>query len=775
MAVLALGFVGSAIGGSIGGSILGVTAASIGGFIGSTIGGLVDNMLFAGSTKVEGPRLEDRRVQVSSYGLTIPKCYGPSNRIAGTVIWSTGLIETVKKTKQGGKGGPSVTTTEYSYRVSFALLLGEGPCSGVKRIWANSKVIYDRDGVSSPPVTEVVFSAMRFYPGDGAQLPDPTIESYLGVGNTPAYRHRCYIVIDDLQLADFGNRLPNIEVELEADAEITLPAVVTDLAVRSGARENELSTTALPREAVLGYVIGGSSRGTDALQPLAFAYYFDVAEQGGNLRFVPRDHMIKGMIPESDMGAFEGEPTQLPEPIRFEHMPPTGLPQKVVITYTDPARDLQRNSQPARRNFGEAASNLSHDVPLTLTADQARHIAERALYEAWTGRTTAAFKTTSRWMHIRAGDAYAVQGPSRIIRVKITRALRGVNGLVEFEGREDDASIYSSTSVGVEPPVPENTLRPVGETVGLLLDIVLLRDTDDDTGFYWTATGLGTGWRGADLLRSTDGGATYDEVDPAAVSAITGTVATATPTGPVDVWDRATTITVVLHRDDFELSSVTDLAVLNGANFAWIGPPGNPVAGEIIQFTDATLIAPGVYELSGLLRGRVGTEYAVGVHGANETFLLLQAGAMQRADFGASDWNKSRLYKAVSALTDPSAVAAQLLINTGEAKRPRSPVHVRGERDGSDNLTITWVRRSRYRAPGLGNGDVPLGEAFEAYEVDIYSGSTVVRTIQVTSPEAEYTAAEQTSDGLTPGDPVDIRVFQMSDVRGRGHGATATV
>lgn len=106
---------------------------------------------------------------------------------------------------------------------------------------------------------------------------------------------------------------------------------------------------------------------------------------------------------------------------------------------------------------------------------------------------------------------------------------------------------------------------------------------------------------------------------------------------------------------------------------------------------------------------------------------------------------------------------------------PKSPVHVEGTRDGSNNLALSWVRRTRLQVPGLGLGPVPLGELSEAYSIDIYSGASVVRTISATTPAANYSAAEQTADGLTPGNPVSLRVYQLSDVRGRGFPAIATV
>src|SRR5690606_14242121 len=122
-----------------------------------------------------------------------------------------------------------------------------GEIHGLKRIWANSKLLFDVDALDEPPgppVPEVgmvvvsnvpepqlvipgwpgiipdlvigvqeggPFSVIRFYQGTGTQQIDPTIESYEGVGNTPAYRHTAYVVIQDLQLADYGNALPNLE------------------------------------------------------------------------------------------------------------------------------------------------------------------------------------------------------------------------------------------------------------------------------------------------------------------------------------------------------------------------------------------------------------------------------------------------------------------------------------------------------------------------------------------------------------------------------------
>jgi hypothetical protein len=170
-----------------------------------------------------------------------------------------------------------------------------------------------------------------------------------------------------------------------------------------------------------------------------------------------------------------------------------------------------------------------------------------------------------------------------------------------------------------------------------------------------------------------------------------------------------------------------------------------------------------------------------------------------------------------------------------------------GSRDGSNNLTITWIRRTRI-AEGLQDAqDEPLGEDTEAYSVFVRAGATktitavsnataavitsaahgysasdtvilvgikgmpalegvvvvisavttntftvpvdtsgmpayvssgtaekILRTINVTAQTAVYSAANQTSDGLTPGNPISVAIAQIGHF-GAGFVLLATV
>ena len=71
-----------------------------------------------------------------------------------------------------------------------------------------------------------------------------------------------------------------------------------------------------------------------------------------------------------------------------------------------------------------------------------------------------------------------------------------------------------------------------------------------------------------------------------------------------------------------------------------------------------------------------------------------------------------------------------------------------------------------------------MAEETEAYEVEILDGVAVKRVLNTTTTNAVYTAAQQTADWgalLGPGDTLDIRIFQLSALIGRGAAKTITL
>jgi hypothetical protein len=228
MATLVLGAVGSAIGGAFGGTILGLSGAAIGGLVGSSIGSVVDSYLLASLTpgqRVEGARLDGLRITSATEGTVLPRLFGRM-RLGGNIVWATDFREEIVTTStragggKGGRRGPTVTTTEYLYSSSFAVALCEGPITGIGRIWADGEPM-DMAGV-----------VWRWYPGSESQGADPLIAARMGAGITPAHRGTAYVVFEELALARYGNRLPQLSFEVfrplaEADTAEGLVGAVT--------------------------------------------------------------------------------------------------------------------------------------------------------------------------------------------------------------------------------------------------------------------------------------------------------------------------------------------------------------------------------------------------------------------------------------------------------------------------------------------------------------------------------------------------------------------
>lgn len=234
MATIALSAAGMALGGSIGGSVLGLSMATLGRAAGAAIGRRIDQQLLgSGSSSVETGRIDRFRVTGAAEGADIQQIYGRM-RVAGQVIWASQFLET-SATSGGGKGSaPTPRTTSYSYTVSLAIALCEGQISRVGRIWADGTEI-------SPDALN-----MRLYTGSETQLPDPKIAAVEGAENTPAYRGTAYVVLEDLALGQFGNRIPQLTFEVMRPAQDPtddLAGLVQGVALMPDAGAYALATT----------------------------------------------------------------------------------------------------------------------------------------------------------------------------------------------------------------------------------------------------------------------------------------------------------------------------------------------------------------------------------------------------------------------------------------------------------------------------------------------------------------------------------------------------
>jgi hypothetical protein len=156
-----------------------------------------------------GPKLEDLRVQMSSYGANIPFEWGV-NRHAGTIMWPKILDAVEHQHEESSKGGPSNIT--FTYTLSCAVLVCEGPIAGIRRIWANKKIVYDISASNTGATQDPKIGAVRFYLGTEDQEVDPLIEATDGA--SPAYLGYAYVVFEDYDVTELNGRPPQWEFEV---------------------------------------------------------------------------------------------------------------------------------------------------------------------------------------------------------------------------------------------------------------------------------------------------------------------------------------------------------------------------------------------------------------------------------------------------------------------------------------------------------------------------------------------------------------------------------
>lgn len=238
MATILLSAAGAAIGGSVGGTLAGLSSVAIGRAVGATLGRVIDERLLgAGSDPVETGRVDRFRLTQAGDGAPVAQVYGRM-RVGGQVIWASDFQETAT-TSGGGKGTPSTPkTTRFSYSVSLAIAVCEGEIATIGRVWADGEEV-SRDDLN-----------LRVYPGSPDQLPDPAIEAVEGAGMVPAYRGTAYVVMEDLSLEPFGNRVPQFSFEVVRAEQPGAPEFDSDpaqlvrgVAIMPGTGEYALATT----------------------------------------------------------------------------------------------------------------------------------------------------------------------------------------------------------------------------------------------------------------------------------------------------------------------------------------------------------------------------------------------------------------------------------------------------------------------------------------------------------------------------------------------------
>lgn len=685
-------------------STLGSMLGPLGQVVGALAGNAIDNALFAPEPR-EGVRLKELAVTGSSYGTPIARQYGKM-RVPGTIVWSTDLQEHRDK-QNGGKGAPKTVT--YSYSVSFAVALSSAPIDGIGRIWADGNLLRGAAGDLKSAGT------LRVHKGHGHQPRDPLMEAVLG-NECPAFRGCAYAVFEDLDLTDFGNRIPALSFEVIAgNASRLVEAMLESSEVSAD------DTTRFPQ-------LGGFSHEAGSLR--------DVAQLVDRLHpvapVVGGDGMMLGAasansstpIALSDTAAWDDGDFG-----RQEGMTSARSSSRsnafASLRYYDPARECQPGLQHADNSGG---STTTFQFPGVLSASDALGLAREANGRAAVSRERLLCRCAELDPHIQPGSLVIAPGRPGLWQVAGWEwRERGVElDLIRHRsgfGQHGEADAGS----GCMPPdrAASTTELRVFETPWDGLGSSAQRQ-------IFAAASAATGrWSGASLHADRNGA--LIALDQSATErAVTGSLTKDLGPSSAMRFESGAILHVQLLDEDAELSPSTLAGLAQGDNRLLIGS-------ELIQFLSAEPVGGGRWALAGLLRGRGGTEIeAASGHEFGTAVTLLDE---RLIPLGSNPLAQAESRFAAIGLWDSEPAIAQLE-NANASLRPPAPVHCRMETAADGSISFCWRRRARGQWLWLNGVAQPLIEESEQYRVGYGPVAAPLATWLVSTPDITLSAAE---------------------------------
>lgn len=523
-----------------------------------------------------------------------------------------------------------------------------------------------------------------------------------------------------------------------------LGEIMTALCARAGFDAIDVSGL---RGAVSGYVADAPSSARDVLEPLMAAFDVAAVERDGKIVFFHRAPQTPFVLARDDLAA------ESAAALISARAYAAALPIEARVRFIDPARDYLAAAVSARRLDHAQGGVATLEAPLVLEPEAAEVLAQALLAERRAGAEALSLSLGPAHVALEPGDQIILgDGPDvfEIVRVEEAETRR-----LELTRARPPSSMRLSLA---EPnPQPAPLLAPTPAFA--LLDLPPLPGAEADERPL--AAVFAAPWLGTHALYA--GG---DERARAAAQrpALMGELLWALWPGPVDRWDEGNRARIKLYAG--ALASVSREAVLSGANAIAIeGPDGE---WEIIQARECVLVAPGEYEISGLLRGRLGSRAAMAAPHPVGARLVVLDQRLARFEVRSHEWGEPLALLAPPAGAGPgdarTATGAALLQRA--AARPWAPAHLRARRLEGGDVAISWVRCARIGGDSWGAGEPPLGSEGERYRIEVQDGGEIIRSAESGSPGWTYPAAQQAADfGALPA-ALTLSVAQI-DASGR--------
>lgn len=557
------------------------------------------------------------------------------------------------------------------------------------------------------------------------------------------------------------------------DARMPLADFITGMALYAGYDISEIYVDPEIDDMIDGAVISQITSYRSVINSISAIYRIDVIESDGMVKFLRKPVGYSS----TDFDVADGETllasAQQPESVSFtfRREEEIAVPQRVLLRYLDKALSYQWSMQTATRSqfiqTNGSNEQITYEVPIAMTAVEAKTLANRALWMAWSSRVSYDFRLPPKFFKVEPGDVGSVIIGQLTYTVKASEVTYNNDFSIGVRGtsfQSDEAVEFNADSGN---GYTQNIPFDLGGDL-YILDVPLLKGNHDLTStsqfplyMHISPVNKTTSWLGASSYLSYSDSTGFTE---AAANTNEGVVCIVTelPSTPDSLLttDTLNTMKVVVKAGDASLlASCTESDLLQGANLAAFGANGR---WELIQYMTVEENSDGTFTLSNLLRARNSTDYAVDLHTVGDSLVLIGELFTDVTAVGNTRIETALKYKAVGPSQIESAISAKNTTLYGYAALPWTPTVPRITRSitaGTGDITISWKRRNRLIVP-LSDGtetNTLSANDLNNYLVTIrrwpyytfaYSGG-LWRPTLVTDTEVTYTVTGATSLTLT--------------------------
>lgn len=541
---------------------------------------------------------------------------------------------------------------------------------------------------------------------------------------------------------------------IEIDGRVSAACICADMSYRAGV---PYDASDILDSTMLGYKIDNQNAARSWIEPLMTAYAFDVYEGSGSLNFRNRNREPAATFTDNDLAAVINGEKQA-DKLVISRVQETELPRIVNIGFKDIDAEHEPGMQTAGRLATRAISQAIINLPIIMDKDEAKQKAEEILRRLWMNRENVFFTIPATNIDIKPTDKVIldVDGIQNLVRIiginyqlagviKCEGVIESLEGLTDYNDYINWQSESSGEGGGIIPTRPPELPTPL---TGYWMDIPIVRDIDAEKGVYLTTSTTGL-FRGGFIYASFDDGVNWSSLTTTtrSITGITNSSLPAPVTEGIVDWGRK--ITVALDQYTDTLSSISpEIGLQRVTNIALIGK-------ELVVFERATLLSPGVYELTGFHRGIRGTNNNMN-HLSGEQFVLMNNST--RLELPDSRIGTSLLVKYLAygqSIEDVDAISVRY---EGNSLEPYSVAHLKATPISGSDYKIDWIRRTRLDGEWRDNVEVALSETTEAYTVQVWNGSTMLTEQTVTTNTATVSASVGNK----------IKVYQNSSVVGKG-------